>query len=117
MKKYVNILFSKITIPVLVGLFLIFASEKAIGVSTFTATQSGNWNDGATWGHISPGVAGTDYPNTTDHANISSNWNLTVTLQANTSCANITIQNGCTLALNNFNFSSTDRKSTRLNSS
>ena len=84
-----------------------FAFDKAMGVSTFTATQTGNWNDGATWGHTSPGVAGTDYPSSTDNANISTTWNLTVTLQANTTCANITIQNGCTLALNNYNFTST----------
>jgi len=30
--------------------------------SPFTATVSGDWNDGATWGNASPGVKGTDWP-------------------------------------------------------
>ena len=34
-------------------------------MATFTSTQSGNWNDGATWGKTSPGVKGTDWPGTT----------------------------------------------------
>jgi len=32
--------------------------------ATFTSAQSGNWNDGATWGNTSPGTEGTDYPTT-----------------------------------------------------
>jgi len=31
-------------------------------MADFTSTQSGDWNDGGTWGNTSPGVAGTDYP-------------------------------------------------------
>ncbi|RKY08022.1 MAG: hypothetical protein DRP56_04770 [Planctomycetota bacterium] len=31
-------------------------------MADFTSTQNGNWDDGATWGNTSPGVAGTDYP-------------------------------------------------------
>lgn len=30
--------------------------------SPFTSVQTGNWNDGATWGNASPGVKGTDWP-------------------------------------------------------
>jgi len=30
--------------------------------SPFTATVSGPWNDGATWGNASPGIKGTDWP-------------------------------------------------------
>jgi len=31
-------------------------------MADFTSTQAGNWEDGATWGNTSPGVAGTDFP-------------------------------------------------------
>lgn len=31
-------------------------------MATFTSTQSGDWNDGGTWGNSSPGVKGTDWP-------------------------------------------------------
>ena len=31
-------------------------------MADFTSVQSGNWADGATWGNISPGSAGVDYP-------------------------------------------------------
>jgi len=31
-------------------------------VADFTSTQTGNWNDGGTWGNTSPGSAGVDYP-------------------------------------------------------
>lgn len=31
-------------------------------MTTFNSTQSGNWDDGGTWGLNSPGVAGVDYP-------------------------------------------------------
>lgn len=31
-------------------------------MAAFTSVQSGNWNDGATWGNTSPGAKGTDWP-------------------------------------------------------
>ena len=31
-------------------------------MTAFTSVQTGNWNDGATWGNDSPGVKGTDWP-------------------------------------------------------
>jgi hypothetical protein len=31
-------------------------------MAAFTSVQSGNWNDGATWGNSSPGSKGTDWP-------------------------------------------------------
>ena len=31
-------------------------------MADFTSVQSGNWNDGATWGNSSPGTKGTDWP-------------------------------------------------------
>lgn len=31
-------------------------------MAAFTSTQTGNWDDGATWGNTSPGVKGTDWP-------------------------------------------------------
>ena len=35
-------------------------------MATFTSTTDGNINDGGTYGNTSPGVAGTDYPDTDD---------------------------------------------------
>jgi len=40
--------------------FICFVSE--VFGAAFTLTQTGNFNDGATWGNTSPGVAGVDYP-------------------------------------------------------
>ncbi len=31
-------------------------------MAAFTSTQTGNWDDGGTWGNTSPGSAGTDFP-------------------------------------------------------
>jgi len=40
-------------------------------MAAFTSVQTGNWNDGATWGLTSPGVKGTDWPGIAgDTANI-----------------------------------------------
>ncbi|MEQ9188862.1 MAG: T9SS type A sorting domain-containing protein [Cryomorphaceae bacterium] len=43
------------------------------GTSLFISTQSGSWEDGATWGNTSPGQNGTDYPSNNDHVVISPN--------------------------------------------
>ncbi len=52
-------------------------------MAAFTASATGNWNDGLTWGSVnSPGVAGTDYPGDTDSATI--NTGVTVTVPAST---------------------------------
>lgn len=38
------------------------------GQNTFVAVQSGNWNNGATWGNASPGTIGVDFPGPNDDA-------------------------------------------------
>lgn len=65
------------TTIVLIGLLLYQGVLWA--QTTFTSTQNGIWDDGATWGNTSPGTAGTDYPGRTDHAIIGH----TVTVNAN----------------------------------
>lgn len=40
-------------------------------MAVFTATQDGNWADGATWGNTSPGTEGVDWPGPGDSASIS----------------------------------------------
>lgn len=50
-------------------LFILFLSTNA---ATFTAVITGNWNDGVTWGNVSPGVVGVDFPGVNDIVNIPS---------------------------------------------
>ncbi|MEJ0021441.1 MAG: 6-bladed beta-propeller [Candidatus Doudnabacteria bacterium] len=71
--------------------------------SSFTSVQDGNWNDGATWGNTSPGIAGIDYPTYLDSATI----NNEVTLTNDQSIDDITISDGGALHLgtNTFNIS------------
>jgi hypothetical protein len=89
-------------------LLLVWGGVESVKGTNFIAIQSGYWNDGATWGHTSPGVAGTDYPNSTDNASISSStWSVSVFLRTNTTCSNITFDNGGALILNGYNFTST----------
>ena len=53
-------------------------------MAIFTTTQTGNINDGGTFGNTSPGVEGVDYPNLTgtDTVNISTGHTLTVNANA-----------------------------------
>jgi len=47
-------------------------------MASFTSTQTGNWNDGGTWGNDSPGVKGTDWPGSAgDTATISAGHTVT----------------------------------------
>lgn len=46
----------------LVVLFIILVVPVVVFGAAFTSTQTGDWNDGATWGNTSPGVKGTDWP-------------------------------------------------------
>lgn len=40
---------------------ILFFASTVFGAA-FTSTQTGPWNDGATWGNDSPGIEGTDFP-------------------------------------------------------
>lgn len=80
-------------------LFILFMASPLWG-ATFTSTQTGTWNDGATWGNTSPGVAGTDFPDVstgTDEGIISTGH--TITLIQNEACTGLTIGAGATLNL------------------
>ena len=47
-------------------------------MAAFTSTQTGNWNDGGTWGNSSPGAKGTDWPgNAGDTATVSAGHTVT----------------------------------------
>ncbi|MEJ0021442.1 MAG: 6-bladed beta-propeller [Candidatus Doudnabacteria bacterium] len=73
------------------------AIQKIISpvATSFTSVQDGNWNDGATWGNTSPGVAGADFPGPTDNATVEN----TVTLTQDQSIQDITVSAGSTLNL------------------
>ena len=59
--------------------FILIFSYSAFSQTTFTSTTSGNWDDGGTWGNISPGIQGTDWPATTDNAVIAIGHTVTMT--------------------------------------
>ena len=73
-------------------ILLLIAVSSSIAQTTFTSTQSGDWDDGGTWGNTSPGVQGTDWPATTDNAVIASGH--TVTLTAAETINDLTINSG-----------------------
>lgn len=78
---------------------IIFFSSIRCDALVFNDVANGNWNDGATWGNTSPGVAGTDYPGAGDDATIDSN---SVTLTADAAGNNITIASGGTLTAQSY---------------
>jgi hypothetical protein len=63
----------------------------------FFSTRAGNWNDGATWGKTSPGVAGTDYPSSGDYATVVKNTTVTIPSGFSVDPASVTINSGTTL--------------------
>jgi hypothetical protein len=63
----------------LVWAFLTFAS---VSYGQFTSVVDGNWNDGGTWGNVSPGTEGVDYPGAGDNAIILSNVDVVATQSA-----------------------------------
>jgi len=73
-------------------ILLLIAVSSSIAQTTFTSTQSGDWDDGGTWGNTSPGVQGTDWPATTDNAVITSGH--TVRLTGAETANDLTINNG-----------------------
>lgn len=67
-------------------------------MASFTSTQTGNWNDGATWGNTSPGAKGVDYPGAGDSATIANTHVVTYDAGASTDeFASLNIQSGGTL--------------------
>ncbi|MEQ9188861.1 MAG: hypothetical protein RLP15_14100, partial [Cryomorphaceae bacterium] len=54
------------------GVIVAILLAHSVMGQTFTSVQSGNWEDGATWGNLSPGISGLHYPDNNDHAVISS---------------------------------------------
>jgi len=60
------------SLMLILGFIGVLFSFEAVYSAAFTSIQSGNFDDGATWGHDSPGVKGTDWPgNATDSFTIS----------------------------------------------
>jgi len=84
------------------------AAQTIVNVPvTYYSRQSGNWTSSSTWSTSSCGNAtntGT-YPGATDNVIICNAY--TITLDANSSCASLTLNQSTTLALAGFNFSST----------
>ena len=74
---------------------LSFLLTGCFGVVLFVSTQTGLWEDGATWGNNSPGTNGTDYPGFNDDVVISGGT--TVTHLNNESPRRVTIENNAEL--------------------
>ncbi|MBL4705735.1 MAG: G8 domain-containing protein [Flavobacteriales bacterium] len=76
----------------LVFLVCLLTLSLSIHAASFTSVITGNWEDGGTWGNVSPGVAGTDYPSASDDAVITAGTN--VTLTSDEVVTNLTVQSG-----------------------
>ena len=74
--------------------FLAYLNHNAYGQITFTSSQSGDWEDGGTWGNTSPGVQGTDYPDNNGDDDVIIAAGHTVTLQNNSTINDFTINSG-----------------------
>lgn len=81
----------------LVVVFAFLVGVRHASAEMFTSVASGDWNDGATWGNVSPGVAGTDFPDSSDDATISDGD--TVTIAGDQSCFGLEILAGATVEL------------------
>jgi len=79
---------------------LFFLSLLVISIdaeaTVFTSTQTGDWDDGATWGMTSPGVEGTDFPGSLDDGIIADTH--TVTLTGAQTTGSLSINSGGTFA-------------------
>ena len=73
-------------------------NSKSIAQTTFTSTQSGDWNKGATWGNAG-NVQGTDWPAGTDNAVVA--FGTTVLLRGNVNINDFTIDGAGVLDDNN----------------
>lgn len=80
-------------------LFLSILLTGCFGSDLFISTQTGNWEDGATWGNNSPGQNGTDYPTNNDDVVISSGTIVTHLNQERP--ARVTIENNAELVSSN----------------
>lgn len=58
---------------------LFVASAQKANAATFTSTQSGDWNLGATWGNSGNNVEGSGYPGPSDTAQVTTTHVVTVT--------------------------------------
>ena len=64
-------------------------------MAAFTSVQTGNWNDGATWGNDSPGAKGTDWPgNAGDTATIANTHVVTYNVSEANALGTVTINSG-----------------------
>ena len=78
----------------LFGLIGLLSLKVFAAGSPYTSTLAGgNWNDGATWGNASPGVAGIDYPNAGQTAAILGGAVVTIPAGYAASIANLTLPN------------------------
>lgn len=75
-----------------------FSSQATV----FISAQSGNWNDGATWGNASPGTIGIDYPDNNGDDDITISAGHTVILQSNSTINDFTINVNGVFDYNNF---------------
>ena len=83
----------------LVGCLAMF-TFTAFGIgSPFTSVTSGNWNDGATWGNASPGVAGTDFPSAGQTATVTNSNIVTIPNGLSISITTLTIDAGADLII------------------
>ncbi len=87
-------------------IFVFFLLSTLLQAQTsFTSVQSGSWEDGATWGNTSPGVAGTDYPDDNGDDDITISAGHTVTLASNSTIDAFTINAGGIFDYNGFTLS------------
>ncbi|WP_340153344.1 T9SS type A sorting domain-containing protein [uncultured Marivirga sp.] len=65
---------------------LFFVGVVSMGLSQdFIAMQDGSWNDGATWGNLSPGTEGVDWPSSGDDVAIDG-FNVSLARNGNFTC-------------------------------
>ena len=95
----------KKTSPILKTILLIWAIVFSV-ISTFAADRysvaTGNWNATSTWSATSGGASGASVPVAADNVIIEGGY--TVTVNAASACANLSIASGSTLVAEGFNF-------------
>ena len=77
--------------------FLLCLPLSTCQAANFNSVQGGSWEDGATWGNTSPGVAGVDFPSSVDTAMVFGTH--TVILVSNTSLVRLLLRPGSQLEM------------------
>lgn len=76
-----------------------FSLQTCVFAATFTATSSGDWNLGATWGNPGDNTEGSGFPGTADDAEINGGITVTIPASFSATCNDLTLNADLSMSL------------------